>query len=290
VTAEREQARLRVQAEQALALEAKLRQQAELGEKLNAASRLLSEGQVEAAEKALNEIPPSPASATMFNAIGLIHVRRGEWRPAITNFSRMVAVAPSEHLPWAYLGTLFAQVGDIAGYNHNCEQIVQLFATNRIPLAAERLAKACLLLPPPPEDLPAISKLAAVALNAGPRHRNYPAFQLVNGLAEYRAGRFSNALDFVQKAAAQPGDDVRSVEAYAVVAMAQHQLEDDQAARASLTKATELANTTPARPGSREIGIAWQEVLAARLLQAEAKILLSSSAGTSQADGDGNSK
>jgi Flp pilus assembly protein TadD len=290
VAAEQEQARLRTQAEQSLALEARLRQQAELGEKLSNAGRLLSEGQFEAAEKALDQIPLSPASATMFNSIGLMHVRRGEWRQAITNFSRMATVAPSEHLPYSQLGTLFAQVGDVTGYSRNCAQIIQLFGTNLLPLVAERLAKACVILPPPPEDLPAISKLAAVAVNAGPRHRNYPSFQLVQGLVEYREGHFSNALDLMQKVATQPGDELRTVQAYAIMAMAQHQLEDDEAARASLTKASELAKDTPARAGARELGLSWHEVLYARLLMAEAKNSLGGSAVTNEPPGRGNSK
>ena len=283
VAAEREQARLRVQAEESLAREVKLRQEAEVGEKLSAAGRLLSEGQFEAAEKALDQIPLSPASATMLSSIGLMHVRRGEWHQAITNFNRMAIVVPSEPLPYSQLGILLAQVGDDAGYNQNCDQIVKLSATNRMPLVAERLAKSCLVRPPPPEDLPAIAKIAAVAMNAGPRHRNYPSFQLVQALTEYREGRFSKAVDLLQKVAAQPGEDLRTVQAYAVLAMAQHQLDDDPAAHASLARASELANTTPAKAGVRELGLTWHEVLAARLLLAEAKNVVGTSTMTQPA-------
>src|SRR5439155_458222 len=77
VAAEKEQARLREQAEKALGLEAQLREQKELGQKLDAAGRALSEGRYVEAENLLLQVPPHPASASLLNALGLILARRG---------------------------------------------------------------------------------------------------------------------------------------------------------------------------------------------------------------------
>jgi tetratricopeptide (TPR) repeat protein len=280
VAAEREQARLRVQAEKSLELELKLRESAQLSDKLTAASRLVGEGKFDAAEKLLYESPLHPAAAPMLNTIGLGHVRRGEWLPAITNFSDIVNLVPTEHLPYFYLGPLLAQVGDLQGYQRNCERMIRLFATNRAPAIAERVARAAFIIPPPTEDLPELSKLADVIFTAPPKQRSSAIFLFVQGLAEYRAGHLNNALDWLQQAAAQPQEELHLVEVLMVLAMTQQKLQQAEAAKATLARGLHVAESAMPGGANRDLGLKWQEVIGARLLMKEAKGVIDNAAAS----------
>src|SRR5574340_1762086 len=76
-------------------LEAQLRGQAAVGEKLATAGRLLNEGHIAEAEQAVFQVA-HPASALLLNTLGQARARRGEWAHAITNYSRLIQLAPGE--------------------------------------------------------------------------------------------------------------------------------------------------------------------------------------------------
>jgi serine/threonine protein kinase/tetratricopeptide (TPR) repeat protein len=265
VAAEQEQARLRKEAERTLAL----------SEKLSKAGRLLGEGQFDAAEQLVYETsPPHPASAPILNAVGLNHARRGEFRQAITNFLTMVDLVPTEHMPYFYLGPLLVQVGDLDGYNRNVERILVRFATNRTAMAAERVAKSCLVVPPPPERLAQIAEFANYALKNGKNVPMLAYFQFVEGLAFYRQGNYSQVIELIDKVIAQSGDDARTTQANMVKAMTQYHLGQKDLARETLEKGLEFANQNLPRPNARDQGMGWHDTLIARALMREARALI----------------
>jgi eukaryotic-like serine/threonine-protein kinase len=274
-------ARERTARERAVAAEAtqaEMRREAEegarIGQALGRAGLLLSREQYDQAEKLASEIPPEPASAAIFNVLGMVHARHGRLADAIRNFGRSTEVAPDDHDAYHCLAPLLAQSGDQQAYHRLCARIVQQFAGSSDPAIAERMAKDCLILPSPGTNFESITRMVNTALAAGNKHPFWNYFQFVKGLAEYRQGHFENSAEWLQKVLADQRDPHRTMAAYMVLAMAEHQLKQPDAARATLAKGAKLADAHVASIH----GPQWNDQMAARVLMAEAKALIESEA------------
>jgi hypothetical protein len=106
-------------------------------------------------------------------------------------------------------------------------------------------------------------------------------FELVKGLAEYRAGKFASAVDWLSKTIDQPttvggtGPDWnRDAAAHSVLAMAQHQLEHPGEAREALAKAPEIADTKLPKIESAGLQDNWADWIIAHILLREAQMLI----------------
>jgi len=89
----------------------------------------------------------------------------------------------------------------------------------------------------------------------GSRNRAAANLQSVQGLCDYRQGHYASALETLQKAAAQPGDPVRTIQCLAVEAMAEQKLEREETARPTLAKCLQLSQTALPKTGSRKLGM-----------------------------------
>jgi len=101
--------------------------------------------------------------------------------------------------------------------------------------------------------------------------------QFIKGLAQYRAGHFANAVDWVGKSIGQPtmvGGPRLDAAAYSVLAMAQHQLERSEEARAALTKGAEIVNRKLLKLESAALDENWNGWLIAHILLREAQALI----------------
>jgi len=262
-------------AEGAAALEARLREDAELGGKYTQAGMLLSQGKYQEAEKIMNTISVHhPSGSAIFNVLGLDHARRGEWQAAISNYSKVVDLLPDDHMAYFVLAPLYLQVGDLDGYRRHRERILRQFGGTSEPQIAERLAKACLLLPLSPAELETVNKMAAVAMAAGPAHPARAYFQFAKGLADYRSGRFEEAARLLQQVINHEGHYERTAQACLVLAMAQQQLNQPEAARASLAKGIQIAEANLPKPGSHDLGELWHDILIIQILTREAQSLV----------------
>jgi serine/threonine protein kinase/Flp pilus assembly protein TadD len=270
--AERTQADLRKKAEIGLALEKERREAAQAGQKYSEAGLLLSQGEYDKAEALVWQVPPRPAAAALYQVLGMVHARRGQWSGAVSNFALVVELAPTNHMAYHLLAPLLVQVDDIAGYRRHCARILRQFGTAPEPFIAERMAKDCLLVPPASADLETLSKMADTAISAGPGQGGWPYFQLVKGLAEYRLGHFTNALEHLARVQAWSGkpDPYRTTQADLIVAMAQYQLGQKDQARATLSTAVERINTKLAKL-ERGLDEQWDDWLRVQILLREAK-------------------
>ncbi len=271
VAAERRQAELREEAEKGLALEKHLREMAPITEKFTTAGRLLSQGLFEQAEQVVSDIPLTiPQGAIFYNALGEVYGRRGDWAGAIRNFTRSVTADPTNHWPYDYLAPLLVQTGDWGAYRKHCERALSQFGETGDPAVAERIAKDCLMLAPPTASLERLVKMADRAVAAGPNDSSWPYYAFVKGLAEYRAGHFAGALEWLQKVAPDEGVPTRTVQAYATMAMTEYQLGQTNAARATLAEGIKMAEAKLAQPGR----IDWNDQLIAQFLVREAQGLI----------------
>ena len=270
-TAEQEQERLRNEAEKALALEKQLRQQAEVGDKLASANRLLNDGHIDDAEQAVYAVA-HPASAPLLNTLAQMRVRRGEWSHAITNYTRLTELTPGEPTPYYNLAALLAYVDDGPSWQANSRRIIEQFPADRAPSVLERMAKACLIVPPrSPADLAAAVRLADIAVPGTANRKAPETFRLVRALAEYRRERFAAALRWLD-GSAQEGEVARQAQAEAIRAMAQFRRGDRDTARATLAKAVGLAESLPTKGPT--LSAQWPERFVAASLVREAKTLL----------------
>ena len=270
-----EQAQLREAAEAGLAAERKLREQAENGKIYTEVGMLLSQKRFDDAQAKLLSIPPQPPAASLYSVLGLIDVCRGKWRSAVTNYNVVVQFMPDDHQAYHYLAPLLVHVGDIEGYRRHREQMLRQFGDTTDPAIAERTAKDCLILPPPAADLPAIVKLTETAAAAGPRHRFWPSIQFTKGFTEFRRGQFSSAVESLEPVLSRTNDVYRTVQAYATLAMAQHQLKRLDDARTTLAEGVAFADARLPRftneGGPEDRGNDW---IIAHALMRESKALI----------------
>jgi tetratricopeptide (TPR) repeat protein len=275
VAAERRQAELREQAEKGLALERQLREMAPITEKFTLAGRLLSQAKMEEAEQVVSDIPSNIQQGSIFyNALAEVYGRMGNWAGAIRNFNRSVTADPTNHYAWHYLAPLLIQTGDLDGYRSHCERALRQFGQTSDPAIAERIAKDCLILPPPESSLSTLTKMADIATGAGPKVRAWPYYAFVKGLAEYRQGHFAGAIEWLRKVDPVEGVPARTTQLYATLAMAQFRLGQTDAARASIEDAVKLAEAKLTYHGR----IDWNDELIARFLLREAQALIAPTA------------
>jgi tetratricopeptide (TPR) repeat protein len=225
--------------------------------------------------------PPPPAVdnpvevAALLQARGRLRAQYGQWKKAIPDLARALELKPNDDLIWYLLAPLLLEDGDVAGYHKHCQAMLARFgATDDLPTVS-RIAKGAMLLPLAAADLTAASKLAETAVTVGRNDARAAYFQFVKGLAEYREGRFATAAEWAKKALNKPSEDSqRDAQAYAVLAMAYHQLGQTNEARAILANAKEVTDTKLPKADSGDLGEAWNNVLIARILLREANTLI----------------
>jgi serine/threonine protein kinase len=137
-------------------------------------------------------------------------------------------------------------------------------------------ARACLLIPGAGCDLETAAQIADRAVTDAITNQDSSIhyFGFAKGLAEYRRGHFANSIEWMQKVI-QDGktfrDASRDMAAYAVIAMAENQLQQPAQARADLASSVEISGTKLPQPGDADLGDDWHDWLFAHILLREAQ-------------------
>jgi tetratricopeptide (TPR) repeat protein len=190
---------------------------------------------------------------------------------------KAIRIKPDEHDNWYRLAPLLVRSGENAAYDKHRSAMLQRFAdTTNAPLA-ERTAKACLLVPVEGRELIVASLLAERAITLGSNDGWVAYSQFASCLAEYRTGKFTNAVELGRKALVRPADDnARDAQAYSVLAMALYKQKRFDEARAALASAVDIAKTKLPSLDSPDLGEGWLDVLIADILMREAKGVIGS--------------
>jgi uncharacterized protein HemY len=170
-------------------------------------------------------------------ALGHQHGHNGDWKQAHEYFRRVIAAgsASENDFLWATGAALAA--GDTNACEEFCRSVLVLFGNDSTPDVAERCAKQVLPLPNAPVDL--IEKAAQRADYAAEKVPNSGWKQLAKGMAEYRRGRWGEALKWL--AGPERGAQTEiAVQAWPFGAMARHQLGDAAGARNALNELNRL--------------------------------------------------
>jgi serine/threonine protein kinase len=197
--------------------------------------------------------------------------RQGRWAEATTAASRFLDLRPDDHSGYHLMAPLLVQTGQRQAYEDLCQKITARFAGNTNPYTADRMAKDCLILPRPGADLKAIGELAEIAVTRGEKDSGaLPFFLCCKALAEYRLGHWSVAVDGAGRAAENSFPYARA-EAYAILAMAQHRLNQAEGSRANLKKCAEVVEAKFPKLKDGNLGQDWRDWIIAHALLAEAQ-------------------
>ena len=215
-----------------------------------------------------------PRVAGDIQSLAAVLAREGKFGDAAAGLAESVKLIPDEHLGWYWLAPLLAETGDREEYRQHCLRMLARFgATTNAPVA-ERTAKASLLFPTEGPDLAAAVKLADMAVAVGEK-AGLCDWQFVKGLGEYRQGNFAGAVEWTTKTLARPSqDDTLGVQAWMVLAMAHHRLNNREEAQDTFRKGKDLADAKLPKPGSGDLGPSWNTVLIAHILLREAQALI----------------
>ncbi len=221
------------------------------------------------------ELGLQSGNAQFLRIRGDFWARTGDWQAAVADFSELVKLEPDDHEGYYSLAPLLVQTGGLESYAGFRRQILAHFgATTNDSNMVHRMARSCLILPASGRELEAATSLADLSATLGKGLINEPWCLFTKGLAEYRRGRYASTADWMQKVLeqkVQPGQGRRrhlKVQTYALLAMARHQLNQPQEARAALAEAAKIMQDEMDR--SRRTGAGrGQQGAAVALMQKE---------------------
>src|SRR5262249_3453125 len=176
------------------------------------------------------------------------------------------------------LSVLFLEMGDRASYRAGCQKMVTGFGAATHASQLGRTAEACLLMAEAGADTEVARQFADRAPTLGKDNFwIYYHLQCIMALAQYRAGDFASAVDWLVKTIGQPtviGRPQPDAAAYAVLAMAQHKLQRPDEARAALARSSAIVNTKFPQSQNSALDENWADWLVARILLREAETLI----------------
>jgi serine/threonine protein kinase/WD40 repeat protein/tetratricopeptide (TPR) repeat protein len=208
---------------------------------------------------------------SMWN-LGDTCARLGRWDQALAALGQVAELGPGNHWYVYQAAALHLRAGDVAAYRRACRAMLERFGDTDQPDVADRTAKTCLLAAGAVTDLDRVLNLADRAVTGTEKHRWYRWFVFGKALAEYRAGRHAQAVEWLRRYAANPFGGSIDASAFAVLAMAQLRLGRVEAARAALGSAEKIvADKLPDPAAGRPFGGDWDDWLRCQLLLGEAR-------------------
>jgi serine/threonine protein kinase/Tfp pilus assembly protein PilF len=192
-------------------------------------------------------------------------LRLGRGAEACAAWKKELATGPPEHDDWFGYAELCLFLGLRDDYHSARRALLERFAATTDPAVAERVGRACVLLPAPQDQLRQAVGLTERAVAAGRSGHEiaYPFYLFAEGLARYRQGRFDDAIKLmIGEAASVMGPCPRLV-----LAMALHEKGKKDEARKTLAAAVASYDWSAEKAGDHD---AWM----AHVLGREAAALI----------------
>ena len=246
-------------AERGRANEAVLRQQAEARATIAQAAVLVGQNRFEEADRLVAGVafPETVlAGETVFRPLGDWTAIQGRWQRAADYFALLMRVDQMETWDVATLdntryGVALVESGDKDGYERFRRAAITHVASTRDPVVAERTVKNSLLLPADKQVQASLAPLAEIAAKSVPeansRADNEPwsgavAWRCVSlALMDYRRAHYAEAVGWCQRCLSYGTDNLARVATiHAILAMAYHQLDQPENARAELAQSREI--------------------------------------------------
>jgi tetratricopeptide (TPR) repeat protein len=222
-----------------------------------------------------------PASANLLTQRVNLMGRRGRWKEAAADAALLVQLQPVDHYHYHRLAGLLVIIHDRPAYERLCQTLITNFVSPMNPYVAERMAQDCLLLPHSGVDLGLVDKLADTAVTVGSGEASLPYFQVCKAMSNYRRGRFSEAIEWGEKAAKSFSAEAQAkAKACAILAMANWQLGQNDQALAMLAQGDTLAPRILPGGEDNDLGEPWVAWLIARISLDEAAGLIETGSTT----------
>ena len=230
---------------------------------------------IEARDDIARVLASAPLSPAAYRMAAAVHARLARRDTAAETLATLLERDPGDHWNWCVSAALRARAGDTDRYRRLCRRMLDRFRGSQDPVVAARTAKYCLLLPLPGPEQEDAGRLAeqAVAGATGPLRRWAGAAE---GLADYRGGRFADAVAAIDKAQAADGDGDWDLQVFAgcVRSMALMRLGSRDEARAALVKASGLYRSNVQQATALDPGAIWADLLICEVLHREAEALV----------------
>jgi WD40 repeat protein/serine/threonine protein kinase/tetratricopeptide (TPR) repeat protein len=194
-------------------------------------------------------IAADPRDAFAWLSRGRLEVEQAEWKKAAADIAQGLDLDPADHSDWHQGIPLQLCCGDLGTYRRLCRAAIARFGDTPEPVIAEEIAAACLLAPGAVEHRQRLSQLADRCVARGYNHGYLVYFQLAKGMAHYRDGRLTSAVDWLEKSRRYPVLS-KEMRAQSFLAMAFHRLGQREKARGALDKARQLMEQAPKAAGS----------------------------------------
>jgi serine/threonine-protein kinase len=221
----------------------------------NLAKALLAKGTLkEAYDYSKQAIRLHPDNAEIRQYFTAILVRQGRALEACDAWQRALNVNnPAEHDAYFGYAELCLFLGRQDEYRHACLALLERFGQTDTPMIAERVGRACLLLPGTEDEQNMAVGLIqrAVAAKKSTPGWLHPYFLLAKGLADYRQGRFSSAISTMQGDAGKVMGPVPRL----VMAMAKYKIGQKKEAQKTLAQAVLAYDWSPTIADSRDFWI-----------------------------------
>jgi tetratricopeptide (TPR) repeat protein len=178
----------------------------------------------------------------------------GRWSEAAHVALDEVALKPGERTLFAWSAALLALAGDDEGYRKLRAQMIAQFCDSATPEQAESVCKVCLLLPGRGDrsSLPAQTLRDALEQKTGPAQLPAWGYGCL-ALVAYRDGAFAQAVQWSEKSFEFNGKrGMPGALALVVLSMAQHQLNETEPSRQSLSEAAALIPAPLATLGQKD--------------------------------------
>jgi serine/threonine-protein kinase len=180
-------------------------------------------------------------------------IRQGRADEVLADWRKALEANPPEHDAWFGYAELCLFLGQQEEYHRACRALLDRFGVTTDPAIAERVGRACLLVPLTGDELQKAGALAGLAVKAKSSTPAwiYPYFRFALGLAEYRRGRWANASGIMQFEASKVMGPAPGL----VHAMAQYEEGQKKEARKTLARAIASFDWSAAGADNRDTWI-----------------------------------
>ncbi len=174
-------------------------------------------------------VAQNPTLWLSYTTIRNSQLKLGQNADALTTWKEVLARNPASHDEWDGFAELCLFLNRDDEYRVARQNLLKRFGNTTDPFIAERTGRSCLFLEASAEELRQATALIDLALsNESPQTRNYwRYFRFAKGLAEYRAGRYESASEYIDSETLQ----VLGPAPRLLLAMIQHRLNLTEEAR-----------------------------------------------------------
>ena len=235
----------------------RLRQEAEVREKISLAALLVSQERFDEADRLLGDVPFTQSSvegASVLRAVAEWHALRLQWSQATDRYGQLLHVnhidsSDVSSLDYLRAGPVLIELGDTNGYERFRQAAIARFTAAPCPFS-DRIVKISLLLPANERIIESLRPLAeetarhiAEADEIGDDFT--AAWRSVSlGLLEYRRGDFRKAAEWSRRCLAYPGVNApRAATARFILAMSYQRLGRHNEARTELEAGREMVES-----------------------------------------------